>query len=602
MNSFKNKLLLSYITYGLALGLVAIFTVNKIQVSHVKEQYIINTVDQLTKQKAFLKNYTNNIEKKLFVIRDSKIFKQYLHDNSDSDISDLFTYIVNTSEDVMQLRYIDKNGFEKVRIDKTEKEPTPKLITSEELQDKSNRYYFKEIIAIDDKAKSWYSKIDLNIEHNQIEKPIKPVLRVGIPIFVENEKVGILIINISMKYFLNQISSVSLYNIYLIDNDGDFIIHPEKNRSWGKYLDTKYSVKNHFEDSYQSILNKDKYIGEGVYSALIDLDNGENIKMIIEPKYHKFKEQSLIQIYEMAFIMFLMILGSFPVAYTFSSRFGNLKAKVDRLKDSLEISVEEKTKKLQKLNETLEQRIEEEVKKNTEKEKQLLYQNRLAKMGEMISMIAHQWRQPLAAISSTVGAMKIDVMMGNYEKEFFEKSLGKITDYTQHLSATIDDFRGFFKDQKEEDEITLEEVVESSLGILSPTLIDKNIKLVKEYKCQKRFTSYSNELKQVVLNLIKNAEDVLLERNIINPTIYIKTYIQEDSHKYILEINDNAGGVPENIMNDIFMPYFSTKKSKDGTGLGLYMSKTIIEDHCHGKLSVKNNHVGAVFTIELSDI
>jgi len=190
-------------------------------------------------------------------------------------------------------------------------------------------------------------------------------------------------------------------------------------------------------------------------------------------------------------------------------------------------------------------------------------------------------------------------MMDNYKKDFFEKSLGKISDYAQHLSATIDDFRGFFKDQKEKEDITLEEVVESSLRILSPSLSNSSIKVVKEYRCDKKFSSYSNELKQVVLNIIKNAEDILLERNIEKPEVYIKTYI-EDGTKYILEINDNAGGIGEDIINDVFMPYFSTKKSKDGTGLGLYMSKTIIEDHCNGKLSVRNNTNGATFKIELT--
>ena len=435
-----------------------------------------------------------------------------------------------------------------------------------------------------------------------MRKPIKPVLRVGIPVFFKKKKEGILIINICMKSFLNQISNLALYNIYLIDKDGHFIMHPQKKYNWSKYLKTDYTLKNHFTQTYKEILNSDEYIGERAYSKSIGLENGENIKMIFEPKHYKLQEEVKKKIYEMVFVMFFMILLSIPVAYIFSSKFGSLKEKVDKLNDSLELIVDEKTKKLHKLNETLEQRIEEEVNKNIEKEKQLLYQNRLAKMGEMISMIAHQWRQPLAAISSTVGAMKLDVMMGNYEKDFFEKSLSKITDYTQHLSSTIDDFRGFFKEQKEQDDITLEEVVDSSLRILSQELIGNNIELLKEYKCQKRLTTYSNELKQVVLNLIKNAEDVLIERNIENPTIYIKTYLQEDENRYILEVHDNAGGVPENIMNDIFMPYFSTKKSKDGTGLGLYMSKTIIEDHCNGKLSVKNDHDGAVFTIELNNI
>jgi C4-dicarboxylate-specific signal transduction histidine kinase len=125
---------------------------------------------------------------------------------------------------------------------------------------------------------------------------------------------------------------------------------------------------------------------------------------------------------------------------------------------------------------------------------------------------------------------------------------------------------------------------------------------VKNYKCDEIFISYPNELKQVVLNILKNAEDALLERNIENPTIYLNTYKQEEDSGYILEIGDNAGGIPKDIMNEIFMPYFSTKKNKEGTGLGLYMSKTIIEEHCHGKLSVMNSDEGAVFTIKLISV
>ncbi|MCK5110616.1 MAG: sensor histidine kinase [Arcobacteraceae bacterium] len=593
--SFRNRLLLSYLLYGTALVIVAIFTMGKISEENIKKSSQKEVIKELAEQKAFFDQYTKDAEKKLFAIRDSKIFKQYLSNNSDSNIVELFSYITNTSADIMQLRYLDKNGFEKIRIDRADYNSAPILIPNNKLQNKLHRYYFEEIIQLNDKEKSWYSKIDLNIEQGQIEKPIKPVLRVGIPVFVKNKKVGILIINIFMKYFLNKMSNLSLYNIYLIDKDGNFIIHPQKKYNWGKYLNTKYTVKNHFKDSYQKILNSDEYIGERLYSKLIDLDNGENIKMIFEPKFYKVQEQIQKQVNEMLFIMILMILLSFPVAYIFSLKFGNLKEKVDKLNDLLELKVEEKTKKLQELNETLEQRVKEEVDKNTQKEKQMLHQSRLAQMGEMISMIAHQWRQPLSAISSTAGVMKLDIMMGNYNKKFFEKSLDKISDYSQHLSSTIDDFRGFFKDNKEQTKIRLEDIIESSLEIIGSTLNSNNIKLVKNYECNEILNSYPNKLKQVVLNLIKNAEDVLLEHNIENPTIYLSTYKVNKS--CFLEISDNAGGVPDDIMDKIFDPYFSTKKNKDGTGLGLYMSKTIIEEHCGGKLECQNDEDGAVFKI-----
>ena len=259
-----------------------------------------------------------------------------------------------------------------------------------------------------------------------------------------------------------------------------------------------------------------------------------------------------------------------------------------------------KDKQLKELNSFLKQRVKDEVEANRFKDEMLNQQSRLAQMGEMISMIAHQWRQPLSAISSTAGVMKLDIMMGNYNKKFFEKSLDKISDYSQHLSSTIDDFRGFFKDNKEQTKIRLEDIIESSLEIIGAALNNDNIKLVKNYECNEMFNSYPNELKQVVLNLIKNAEDALIEHNIENPIIYLKTY--KINKSYFLEIGDNAGGVPKDIVDNIFMPYFSTKKNKDGTGLGLYMSKTIIEDHCKGKLSVTNSDKGAVFTIELKSI
>ncbi|NOR57283.1 MAG: histidine kinase, partial [Sulfurimonas sp.] len=140
----------------MALVLVAIFTVNILYESNVKKQHLSSTVEKFKEQKSFFNKYTKNIEKKLFTIRDSKIFRQYLNDSSDSNIVELFSYIANTSQDVMQLRYIDKSGLEKIRIDRRETDTAPVLIASDKLQNKLHRYYFKDIIQLDDKDKVWY--------------------------------------------------------------------------------------------------------------------------------------------------------------------------------------------------------------------------------------------------------------------------------------------------------------------------------------------------------------------------------------------------------------------------------------------------------------
>ncbi|MDO8455273.1 MAG: HAMP domain-containing sensor histidine kinase, partial [Sulfurimonas sp.] len=242
-------------------------------------------------------------------------------------------------------------------------------------------------------------------------------------------------------------------------------------------------------------------------------------------------------------------------------------------------------------------RVSQEIIKNNEKTAYMLQQSRLAQMGEMISMIAHQWRQPLASISAISGTLSIDVMMNNYHKDFFQERLNAISELSQYLSQTIDDFRGFFKKNKIIEKVNVKDIVESCLHVINSSLNNKNINVVISIDKDIIIESYVNELKQVLLNIFKNAEDALLENNIKNATISLKVY-QKEPNVYI-EIEDNAGGVQEEIKSKIFDPYFSTKSQKDGTGLGLYMSKTIIEEHCDGALELNNTEVGARFTITL---
>ncbi|MEA3227560.1 MAG: HAMP domain-containing sensor histidine kinase [Campylobacterota bacterium] len=266
-----------------------------------------------------------------------------------------------------------------------------------------------------------------------------------------------------------------------------------------------------------------------------------------------------------------------------------LKRKSSELKDESE--------KVHELNRTLESRVEEELEKNRQKDKRLMDQSRLAQMGEMLSMIAHQWRQPLSAISATSSSLELKATLGKSDDVTVKRLSSKISEYAQHLSQTINDFRDFFKSDKEMSNSSFCEVINSCLNIVEDSVKSQNIRILKDLDNSAIFKMYSSELKQVILNLIKNAEDILLENKIIDPYIKIVTY--EDDSSHILEISDNAGGVPEDIIDKIFDPYFSTKLEKNGTGLGLYMSKSIIEDHCHGRLSVSNGSQGAVFKIEL---
>ncbi len=241
--------------------------------------------------------------------------------------------------------------------------------------------------------------------------------------------------------------------------------------------------------------------------------------------------------------------------------------------------------------------LQEEVEKSQQKDKAMLQQSKLAQMGEMIAMIAHQWRQPLSAISSTVGDLHMKIMLDNVQSDYFVDKLEKIDNFSQHLSKTIDDFRGFYKEDKVKKNIRFSDITRGALDIVSTSVENKNILLDAKFACKKEITAYPNELRQVILNLIKNAEDVLVEKEIENPAISIATY--DDAENSYFEVRDNAGGIPESIIDKIFDPYFSTKTKKDGTGLGLYMSKTIVEEHCGGKLTVSNTPDGALFKISV---
>lgn len=259
------------------------------------------------------------------------------------------------------------------------------------------------------------------------------------------------------------------------------------------------------------------------------------------------------------------------------------------------------------LNRSLEERVAKEVEKNRQKDKQMLAQSRLAQMGEMISMIAHQWRQPLGAIASTSIDMKLSMLMKKYDLEqeeqreacqtYMDSQLDDIEKYVQNLTVTIDDFRDFYKPNKESEEISIGTPLEKSLDILKGTLASQGIEIVRSCKSTKELKLFNNELMQVYLNIIKNSMDNFKEKEMHDGSIMIESLDVKDGVK--LTISDNGGGIAQEHLPKIFDPYFSTKSEKNGTGLGLYMSKMIVEEHHKGQLKAENIDNGVCFSIEI---
>jgi len=261
--------------------------------------------------------------------------------------------------------------------------------------------------------------------------------------------------------------------------------------------------------------------------------------------------------------------------------------------------IKETTQELQELNNSLETKVKNEVMKNLEKDQQLFEQSRLAQMGEMIGNIAHQWRQPLSAISSIASGVQLSNELDLLSKEEISQNMSVITEKTAYLSDTINTFRDFLKDDKIKKEVILQDKIDKALNIVYSTIRDNNIEIINNipYDMPINLTIITGELPQVIINIINNAKDILIEKDIEDKWIKLDLITKEKS--IIISIEDNGGGIPAKYLTKIFEPYFTTKHKSQGTGLGLHMSYKIMTKSLGGNLTAKNSENGAIFYIEL---
>ncbi|NVJ52645.1 MAG: PAS domain-containing sensor histidine kinase [Campylobacteraceae bacterium] len=263
------------------------------------------------------------------------------------------------------------------------------------------------------------------------------------------------------------------------------------------------------------------------------------------------------------------------------------------LNKTLEEKVKQQTAKLLELNQTLEQRVAKEIEKNEEKQKLLFWQSRMASLGQMLANIAHQWRQPLTELTLTLFNVKKAVKKENAKEidEYYKESLEIIN----NMSKTIDDFSNFFNPNKEKEEFCLKSSIEEALSI-TKKMLEKNSIEIKTSLEKVNIFGVSNEFSQILINLLQNSTDAFKDKK-INKKISIKNFTDNDYA--IIEFKDNAGGIEEKTLDKVFEPYFTTKHQSNGTGLGLFMSKMIIEKSLNGKISLENCYDGIIITIKL---
>ena len=231
-----------------------------------------------------------------------------------------------------------------------------------------------------------------------------------------------------------------------------------------------------------------------------------------------------------------------------------------------------------------------------EQEELMIVQSRQAAMGEMISMIAHQWRQPLSVVSMAANNILLDIELDSLNKGSAIEELNDINEQTQYMSHTIDDFRNFFQRSRTLEVDTVNNILTDVLKIISPTLYDNEINITLECATTITIETYKSELTQVIINILSNANDILKNKK---EEKNIDILVQELDKNINVIIYNNGSKIPAHIVDTIFEPYFTTKEESGGTGLGLYMSKSIVEKHMHGAIKATNKELGVEFTISL---
>lgn len=248
---------------------------------------------------------------------------------------------------------------------------------------------------------------------------------------------------------------------------------------------------------------------------------------------------------------------------------------------------------LVRLNQELERRVAEEVEKNREKEQMLSQQARFAAMGEMISYIAHQWRQPLNALGLLLANIKDAHAYGELDDRYLEETTNKGGQLVEKMSTTIDDFRNFFRPNRKMEDFSVAEAVKSSVSLVEGGFRSSAIDLDIKVDGVGNIRGYVGEFQQVMVNLLSNAKDSIVERKVRAGRVVV--HILREADLVRVSVRDNGGGIAEDVIGKVFDPYFTTKEA--GTGIGLYMARLIVEKHMSGRIEVRNVEKGAEFSI-----
>ncbi|WP_345992868.1 PAS domain S-box protein [Sulfurimonas sp. HSL-1716] len=703
------------------LSFFLLFFVTNLVDSDIKENILQNVSSQHDFIKFEINSFKKNERSLLKMLSENPTVSDCLeHKKCSLGDSKLFYDLAQSKQDIIQLRLIDKNGIERIRVDRDDKGDLRQL-AQKELQNRSDRDYFKDFMALNPKETA-FSKLDLNTKINDKKDPFNPILRSGTAVFINGKKEGIVVIDYSMHEWLNMLERNSNINLYLIDKEGYFLLHNDPAWAWSRYQNPPRKSKGFFGFSLNfdqlSKLNRLVWISDKMIASPLRLFSNDLIA-VYEPKVDQ-NRLVFSKIIEFVTVMLIVLLLLFaPIIkilhllykkMLFEKNLSEknatyLNAMFDSSFDA--VIVIDKKGIIQKINAVVceifgygpdeligknvnimvpepHRSLHDDYVKNyhsnakkiidhdrnlnaikkdgtlfpvslvvtqmvldheiyfigtlrdltnikklkdmqKEKESMLLHQSKLASMGEMLGAIAHQWRQPLNSIGLIVQDLLSAYKHNDLDEAYFQKSKKDVFEQLNFMSNTIDQFRKFFTDDMKFETVNIIHLIDDIYNLYWAQLKEHHIKL--EVYCKDRrdgqilcdisdknnididmynIDSISSDIKQLILNLITNAKDAIdVIKNADDDQRKITINLLPEKDRFLIIVKDLAGGIPKEIRDRIFEPYFTTKDM--GTGLGLFIAQTLATNRLKGKLElntqeyeVKNKkYEGTTFTLTL---
>ncbi len=408
---YRKKLFGTFLLFGTVLVGVTLYVSSFIIKNLIIHNAVENAKNMFYADRDIFRLYIDNFEATLQAFSKSDVLKTNIANEKAYDaVADLFLTMAYANNFIQNITFIDRNGDEKVRVDRNVCYAVPYRVSKSQLQNKSHRPYFQKIFALN-RGEIWISRLDLNMEHHRIERPYKPVLRVGMSLFANGKKVGILKVNFFMSKVLDIFASNRFYDVYIVDKEGYFILHPNKRYNFSRYLDTKARLDQFFPEA-QAILHRDIYEGDLLYAARLPLLNADELRMIVVPtdKVLQFKKEEILKAIALVFV--LLTFGSVPIAYFLARTPARLQMEAEQAGIDLERKVNEKTKELRLLTQNLERKVKERTKE----------QDVLLSLFDLGDAVLFKWRND-ESWSVEYVSRSVEKLLGYAPSEFLDQKI-----------------------------------------------------------------------------------------------------------------------------------------------------------------------------------